>query len=109
MSSSITTPRWVIYSVRYMIGMGLYGFTRGYRATQQWDPSTKQFLPHSYLIGDRICHGIATACFYAIPTTMPWTLTNLVNRVEIHLREWKPEDYPEIYNETRNGYCPRML
>ena len=108
-TTSTTIPRWITYGFRYAVGMGLYGFTRGYRATHHLDTTSRQFVPHSYLIGDRVSQGAITAFFYAMPYTLPWTFVNLVNRVEIHLRGWKPEDYPEVYRETPRGYCPIML
>lgn len=109
MASTIAVSRWITYGFRYAMGMGLYGFTRGYRATHQWDSSTRQFVPHSYLIGDRIAQGSLTALFYAVPYTAPWTILNLVNRTEIYLRGWKPTDYPDVYRETGTGYCPTVL
>ena len=101
-------PRWMTYCFRYAVGMGLYGFTRGYRATHQWDKSKGQFVPCPYLIGDQIGKGILTGVFYAIPYTIPWTLVKLLNRVEIRVRGWKPEDFPQEY-EDGPGYCPTML
>lgn len=106
---SATTSRWILYIARYAMGMGLYGFTRGYRSTHHWDATSHRFVPHNYLIGDRVGHGIVTAFFYAMPYTMPWSFGNLVNRVEIHLREWKPEDFPETYREFGMSHCPAVL
>ena len=108
-TSPSITPRWITYGIRYMIGMGLYGFTRGYRANYLWDSSTKQFVPHNFLIGDRVCHGLIGTAVYANPSTMPWVFVPLLNRVEIHLRGWKPEDYPAEYRECGASYCPTML
>lgn len=108
-ASSVTTPRWITYGTRYAIGMSLYGFTRGYRATHHWDTTSCRFVPHTYLIADRVGHGIMTAFFYAMPYTLPWSFGNLVNRVEIHLRGWKPEDFPETYREFGFSYCPTIL
>lgn len=104
----MTSP-WTTYLLRYSVGAGLYGFTRGFRSTYQYDKSAKQYTPHQYLTGDRITMGLVMTFMYANPGLAPLYILRLANRIEIGMRGWRAEDYPEEYRDGFGTYCPTIL
>jgi tetrahydromethanopterin S-methyltransferase subunit E len=81
--------------IRLSAGMGLYGFSRGYRAQE---PNK---IP---LIGYSIMKGIQNGIIYVLPGWNIVSLLRLINRLEIHARGLNRENYPAEYMEI-GGYC----
>jgi hypothetical protein len=89
--------------VRFHIGMGIYGFTRGLRIT---DYKYKQRPP---LLTERIGSSLINSVFYAIPIYSFYHFFRFINRLEIHSRDLKKEDYKSSFEEPVNGICNDIL
>lgn len=87
------------YYVRYSIGMGLYGITRGYRS----EPKQQGVSPP--LLADRVVLSIANGFVYSLPGWNVVHMLKLVNRMEIRMRGWNPADYPLSYEECMMAHC----
>lgn len=76
---------------------GIYGFSRGYRGTREYDNNTR-------LTSQKILNGTISGIFYMIP---PWNLyyiTKLLNRIEIKYRNLDKSLYNSEYDDL-TGEC----
>jgi hypothetical protein len=75
----------------FCIGMGLYGFTRGYRSFNSKDKER--------LTSDKITNAIFNALFYAAPIANIGPTIRLINRLEIEHKGLNMNDYKDNYRE----------
>jgi|UniRef100_A0A6C0ALU2 hypothetical protein len=76
---------------------GIYGFSRGYRGTSEYDNNTR-------LTTQKIFNGTISGIFYMIP---PWNLyfiKKLLNRIEIKYRNLDKNLYNYEYDDL-TGEC----
>jgi hypothetical protein len=85
--------------MRYSIGMGLYGFTRGIRS----EPPQKGVPP--ILLTDRVVFGLVNGGVYYLPGWNVFHTLLLANRLEIRMRGRNPADYPIAYYEFLTRRC----
>lgn len=76
--------------------MGLYGATRGYRASHQFESKHK-------LTSEKIINAFTNGIFYAIPVVNIGPTVRLINRLEIAYRGLNPSDYQTDYKEIMGG------
>ena len=94
--------------IRFHIGMGIYGFTRGFRTN--YDHSLSRFISkdesqRKLLLSERLFEGSINAMIYLAPIYNIYPLFCLSNRVEISIRGLKKDDYIDYYKEPFSGYC----
>lgn len=87
---------------RFHIGMGIYGFTRGFRS--EYEKS-----PRKILFSERIVGSVANSCMYFTPIWNLHHLYRLFNRVEILIRGLDKEEYKINYEEPFSGNCFHTL
>lgn len=78
--------------------LGVYGFSRGYRAGSKYEPN------HERLTSNKILGGTINSIFYMIP---PWNIfyvTKLLNRIEIEYKNLDKSLYKSEY-EDLIGTC----
>lgn len=83
-------------------GMGIYGFTRGYRSRSKFDNGDDN--GDMNLMTYKMMYGMVNSILYMIP---PWNIyyfTKLVNRIEIQKRGLDKTMYENEYNE-HCGIC----
>lgn len=106
----------------FTFGMSAYGFTRGYRSiggglqhrhsvpsstsssTSSSTPSASTTVYLPLLSGQRFAGGIVNGMMYALPGWNAVHLYHLFNRLEIQLRGYSIDHYPEEYHEW-TGWC----
>ena len=79
------------------VGMGMYGFTRGYRS------QNKSNTPE-LLICEKLTNGILNGYMYCLPFYNIKWVHNLLNRVEVKYRNLDKKVYEKNYEETC-GIC----
>ena len=94
--------------IRFHIGMGIYGFTRGFRTN--YDHSLSRFISkdesqRKLLLSERLFEGSINAMIYLAPIYNIYPLFCLSNRIEISIRGLKKDDYINYYREPFSGYC----
>lgn len=75
----------------FCVGMGGYGFTRGYRA--------KVINDKEGLTSDKITNATFNALFYAAPIANIGPTIRLINRLEIEHKGLNMNDYKDNYRE----------
>lgn len=85
----------VIFKIH--IGMGIYGFTRGYRAEDKLNTPER-------LIGEKLLNGIMNGYMYCLPVYNVKWIHNLLNRVEVKYRNLDKKVYEKNYEESC-GIC----
>lgn len=93
---------------RFHIGMGIYGFTRGFRS--DYENSFSRFITRDksqrkLLLSERVFDGVANSMIYVAPLWNIYFLYCLLYRVEISIRGLKKDDYYYYYKEPVSGYC----
>jgi len=84
--------------IKFHIGMGAYGFTRGFRSRTE-----NESFPR--LVTERISEGLVNSLIYVSPFWNIYPMFCLFNRVEICIRGLKKEDYKIYYREPLSEYC----
>jgi len=102
---------------RFHVGMGIYGFTRGFRTTEERSFSSLMRDNRNFsilininnnrklVLSERFFEGFMNACYYSVPFFNLFPLYSLVNRFEISIRGLKKEEYKNYYKEPLSGYC----
>lgn len=72
----------------FSIGMGMYGFSRGYRCKE------------NKLYSDKIVCGTLNSIFYSAPIINIFPLYRLINRIEVEKRQLDKNKYLDIYKEV---------
>jgi hypothetical protein len=75
----------------FCVGMGVYGFTRGYRA--QISGSKEN------LTSDKITNATFNSLFYTLPIANIGPTLRLINRLEIEHKQLDKNDYKDNYRE----------
>ena len=75
----------------FCTGMGIYGFTRGYRADIVKNQQT--------LTLDKCLCGFMNSFFYTAPIFNIFQVFKLVNRVEIYFKNLNKDEYEYNYQE----------
>lgn len=83
----------------FCIGVGVYGFTRGYRSDRKFNNSSES---NKRLIGDKISNGLENGLIYTV-IPFPFCL-RLINRIDIKLSNVDKKEYDTSYAEV-TGYC----
>lgn len=96
-SSQITKAFW-----RFNIGMGIYGFTRGFR-------SDFERSPRKLLFTERLLGSLANSTIYFLPVYNIYQLYRIINRLEIYSRGLNKEEYKSAYEEPFSGICKDTL
>jgi len=89
----------------FQIGMGTYGFTRGFRSEYYNKDSSKRNM----LFTERLKEGVVNSIFYMTPMTNLYPFYCLLNRIEISIRGLNKDDYIDYYKEPLSGYCLHTL
>lgn len=76
--------------------LGVYGFSRGYRAETKYDRESK----YDKLISERLLNGGLNSIFYMIPPWNVYYVTKMLNRVEIENKKLDKELYKKEYEEV---------
>lgn len=93
---------------RFHIGMGVYGFTRGFRSNYDHSISrviTQDTSQRNLLLSERFLEGFINSTIYLAPVWNIYPLFCLSNRIEISIRGLKKDDYKDYYKEPFSGYC----
>lgn len=85
----------------FCASMGLYGYTRGYRSTDDFNSKNEKF---ERLTSDKIASGIINALYYATPIINTWPALRLINRIEIEYKDLDKNKYESSYTEL-TGKC----
>jgi hypothetical protein len=83
------------------IGMGTYGFTRGFRSEYYNIDKSKRNM----LFAERVKEGLVNSAFYVMPVWNIYPLYCLLNRIEIDTRGLNKHDYIDYYKEPLSGHC----
>lgn len=79
----------------FCTGMGVYGFSRGYRS---------EIDGRSKLTMDKISSSILNGMLYSIPIFNMYHFSRLLNRIEIEHKNLDPEKFKSEYKEI-DGEC----
>lgn len=94
---------------KFTLGMGVYGFTRGYRSENLY---YKNFgfenNNNKRLTTEKISAGAVNTIIYLAPIFNLLQGYKLIKRMEISYRNKTKTDYPEAYEELV-GYCPDTI
>lgn len=74
----------------FSLGMGSYGFYRGYQSTHE--------NSHKFYF-DKLTEGFINGTMYIIPPIQFFALRRLLNRVEIQYHNFDPQQHKEEYRE----------
>lgn len=96
------------YHRMFSVGMGIYGATRGFRATTTTNQPDGTVVRKKLLVGDRLINSIAMGMYYSLPVINLFELMRLANRIDIKYRGMLPSDAPGQYKEGL-GYCTDTL
>lgn len=83
------------------VGMGIYGFTRGYRSYNK--SNTRENL-----IGEKLFNGALNGYMYCIPIYNFRWIYSSVNRLEVKYRNLDKNIYEENYKEM-TGICDDII
>lgn len=75
----------------FCVGMGMYGFSRGFRAQYNQDKER--------LTSDKITNAAFNGLFYAAPIANIGPTIRLINRLEIEYKGLNASDYKDNYRE----------
>jgi hypothetical protein len=84
----------------FCVGMGTYGFTRGYRAYSGTEDTN--------LTCDKVLQGVINGMAYGAPILNMWPTFRLLNRLEIECRSLNKDNYQSNYEEFI-GVCKETI
>ena len=84
----------------FCVGMGAYGFSRGYRAYSGKEDTN--------LTSNKVVHGIINGMTYGAPVLNMWPTFRLLNRLEIECRKLNKDNYQSNYEECI-GVCKETI
>ncbi len=93
---------------RYWIAsgiIGVYGFTRGFRATYHFDRNEKRYVQSTYLLGDRIVYAAMNGIMYTLPGWNIIALIRMMNRIEIYINDLDKTTFSFNYVEPFERAC----
>ena len=98
--------------IGFNMGMGVYGFTRGYRSkpySQYMYKTEKDKLEKERLITTKVINGLGNGIMYSLPIWNIPMVLNLCERIEIEMKGYNKEEYVKSYLEWFDGKCDDTL
>jgi|LauGreDrversion4_2_1035121.scaffolds.fasta_scaffold149020_4 hypothetical protein len=108
MDSHVLLNRFLYGYRMFTIAMGVYGASRGYRATTSTRQRNGTVTRKVLLLGDRIMNSLGMGLYYSLPGVNLVELARLANRLDMKSRGLSPSEDPDQYREGQ-GYCMDTL
>lgn len=84
----------------FCVGMGVYGFTRGYRSYTCKEDNN--------LISTKVVQGVINGVMYGTPIFNIWPTLRLLNRLEVKYKNLNKDNYKSNYEESF-GVCKETI